>query len=1394
MNIISICYYENMKIRKYQKYITKAGEYFDMKRILSIGLIICLMLSINLSYSAQGADSDVNIEGEDVIVSNDDFQSSAIGNEIQVSENAEPNVQTANNLLPTTTEGENLLVHNEDELVMALADEKIQSVTMGNDIEVSKSTTLYINGDQKFINGNNHVLTITSGDISITSNVKIDGFENVEIKSANNIYLILNYGGHIDHLHGDKIVIESNSYLEVYRSSLAYVKIINGYGSKIVESEINGQGIYLDNSYGISIDKVNINLGDTYNNGIVLSGRTSADISNTVISGGGYGIYSYMNGMSANITNTKISGSKNNGIYNNGDVNGSHLVLSNVEISDTGSYGIFNTGTYAQGSITITAETDLTLNTGNHIGIYQEYGYLNILGEVFHNGSQYTLFSNSNSAINDPNGMMELKHQNSSIFLYNSIHRTGDEVVLTSVNVKNEEELRNALLDEKVNTVQLDNDIEIINLSAIEVKGILKKISGGNFQLVFNDSMNPQITSNEYIEIENLTINHNLSGVLSLNKGGTLSNFHSPKIRVDSIGETQVISSEVEGISVNNGNNSKIINSTIGTYGIYLYLCQNTTIDKVNIILGDTYSYGIVLSGRTSADITNTVISGGSYGIYSYMNGMSSNIANTKISGSKNNGIYNNGDVNGSHLVLSNVEISDTGSYGIFNTGTNAQGSITIAAETDLTLNTGNHIGIYQEYGYLNILGEVFHTGSQYTLLSNSNSAINDPNGMMELKHQNSSIFLYNSIHRTGDEVVLTAANVKNEEELRDALLDEKVNTVQLSNDIEISNSATIEVKGILKKLSGGNFQLLFSDRVNPQIVANDFFEIENLTINDNLSGILSLNKGGILSNFHSPKIRVDSIGETQVISSEVEGVSINNGTHSKVINSTIGTNGIYLYLCQNTIIDKVDIILGDTYNYGIVLSGRTSADISNTVISGGGYGIYSYMNGMSSNILNTKISGSKYNGIYNNGTVNGSRLVLSNVELSDTGGYGIYNTGGYSQGSIMITPKTTLTLNTGNNIGIFQENGSLELYGNINSTKSGIIISSDYKSYTYDYNNQLIWLNPTTDSYKNYVLKEKIYAEKIVLTGANNETSVGINKTLQMSASVSPTDATDSSVTWSVENGTGKAMISPTGELTGLRAGTITVKATANDGSGVFGTILINIVIQVSFNSQGGSEVPVVLVEEDASLLSVPEEPTKIGYTFGGWYKEADCLNEWNFENDRVTNDTILYAKWNTNSYTVSFNTFGGTIVPYIITNYDSLITSPPEPRRMGFTFAGWYKDNSLITTWNFESDTITNNTTLYAKWIVNPSVPRAIKSESLSYNTMNVSWGAVTGVSGYEIYRATSISGKYSLISKTSIPQHRDTGLETNTVYFYKVRAYISIGSTKVYSNWSPVTYTRL
>ncbi|MCM1546601.1 MAG: InlB B-repeat-containing protein, partial [Clostridiales bacterium] len=65
-----------------------------------------------------------------------------------------------------------------------------------------------------------------------------------------------------------------------------------------------------------------------------------------------------------------------------------------------------------------------------------------------------------------------------------------------------------------------------------------------------------------------------------------------------------------------------------------------------------------------------------------------------------------------------------------------------------------------------------------------------------------------------------------------------------------------------------------------------------------------------------------------------------------------------------------------------------------------------------------------------------------------------------------------------------------------------------------------------------------------------------------------------------------------------------------------------------ISFNSNGGEQTTYAFLILTDELLPKPENPTKEGYTFGGWFDE-NYENEWNFETDKATENITLYAKW---------------------------------------------------------------------------------------------------------------------------------------------------------------------
>lgn len=111
-------------------------------------------------------------------------------------------------------------------------------------------------------------------------------------------------------------------------------------------------------------------------------------------------------------------------------------------------------------------------------------------------------------------------------------------------------------------------------------------------------------------------------------------------------------------------------------------------------------------------------------------------------------------------------------------------------------------------------------------------------------------------------------------------------------------------------------------------------------------------------------------------------------------------------------------------------------------------------------------------------------------------------------------------------------------------------------------------------------------------------------------------------------------------------------------------------------------------------TLATRPDAPAATpGYTFGGWNKADGTA--WDYASDKVTDNITLYAKRTANTYTITFDTAGGSEIAPITQDYGTQIAAPANPTRKGYTFKGW--DKEIPTTMPAENMTVT------AQWVVN-------------------------------------------------------------------------------------------
>ena len=104
----------------------------------------------------------------------------------------------------------------------------------------------------------------------------------------------------------------------------------------------------------------------------------------------------------------------------------------------------------------------------------------------------------------------------------------------------------------------------------------------------------------------------------------------------------------------------------------------------------------------------------------------------------------------------------------------------------------------------------------------------------------------------------------------------------------------------------------------------------------------------------------------------------------------------------------------------------------------------------------------------------------------------------------------------------------------------------------------------------------------------------------------------------------------------------------------------------------------------------------TRAGYTQVGWSTVDGGEKVYGFEDVYTKNEALtLYPVWNTNKYTITFDTNGGSEIAPITQDYGTEITAPDSPTRKGYTFKGW--DKEIPKTMPAE------NITVKAQWEIN-------------------------------------------------------------------------------------------
>lgn len=142
-----------------------------------------------------------------------------------------------------------------------------------------------------------------------------------------------------------------------------------------------------------------------------------------------------------------------------------------------------------------------------------------------------------------------------------------------------------------------------------------------------------------------------------------------------------------------------------------------------------------------------------------------------------------------------------------------------------------------------------------------------------------------------------------------------------------------------------------------------------------------------------------------------------------------------------------------------------------------------------------------------------------------------------------------------------------------------------------------------------------------------------------------------------------------------------------------------------VFYNVHGHGTAPAEEKVESGKTAAKPEDPTEDGWKFKGWYISDDYIGEPFDFTTAITRDTTLYAKW-ARTWTVTFDVGDHGTAPAAQTVEDGAkATKPADPTAEDYSFQGWYTDTRYTMEYDFSKE-VTEDTTVYAKWVKKPIV----------------------------------------------------------------------------------------
>ena len=219
-----------------------------------------------------------------------------------------------------------------------------------------------------------------------------------------------------------------------------------------------------------------------------------------------------------------------------------------------------------------------------------------------------------------------------------------------------------------------------------------------------------------------------------------------------------------------------------------------------------------------------------------------------------------------------------------------------------------------------------------------------------------------------------------------------------------------------------------------------------------------------------------------------------------------------------------------------------------------------------------------------------------------------------------------------------------------------------------------------------------------------------------------------------------------------------------------------IPIEYEIEYVLGGGENSPSNPATYNVEDSVVFEDAYREGYTFNGWYGNAE------FTTEQVTGVEVgshgkvtVYASFSINQYTISFETDGGTTVSEITQDYGTAVAAPAQPAKTGYAFVGWYESDPQEL---YDFTTMpARDFTLYAAW------------ELVTYDIVYNLDGGVNGSnpSGYTIESDTITLADATKRGYEFLGWFSDSGLGT-PVSEIEAGSY---GDVELFAGWRVIEY---